>query len=482
MRIASRYYTDERHLIGIERQLERLPDAVDLLFERACCLEDLGWIDQASHAYVATLQSDPHHLGALTNLGLMFLERGDFANARAFFTVALTHHPLAPIAHVNLAHVLREQDECTSAIQHYTAALALDPHDFPALHGLAISYEANGDVERANEQFARAFAERSSWTLPYAGSDPRYRVLLLVSARGGDIVSHPFLDSARVETTMFPPEAWRAGMTLPEHDVVFNGIGDADRCARSLAFARSMLADSTARVINDPARVLDTGRERIAERVATIPNVVAPRVASIARDEITAERLAADGWTFPLLLRAPGFQAGRYFERVDDAAALASTLARVPGSRLFAIAFADARGADGCVRKYRVLFIDGKHYPVHLAISSTWKVHYFSADMADRADHRDEERAFLTDMPGVLGAQHLATLDAIANTLGLDYAGVDFGIDANGRLIVFEANPTMAVYPPPVAEQWSYRRPAYDAIIAATQALVMRRGAACVNA
>jgi tetratricopeptide (TPR) repeat protein len=482
MRIASRHYTDEGHLTELERQLERLPDAVNVLFERACCLEDLGWVDQASQAYLATLQRDQHHFGALTNLGLMFLHGGDFANARALFTVALTQHPLTSMAHVNLAQAFREQGEYASAIAHYTAALKLDAHDFSALHGLALSHEAKGEIELAGEQFDRAFAERSSWKLPYLGAEPRYRVLLLVSARGGDIVSHPFLDNRLVETTMFPPEAWHAGMPLPEHDVVFNGIGDADRCARSLEFARALLATTTARVINDPARVLDTGRERVAARVAALPHVVAPRVERLARDEITADMLAAAHWTFPLLLRAPGYQAGRYFERVDDAAALDETLAGIPGADVFAIGFADARGSDGNVRKYRVLFVDGNLYPVHLAISRTWKVHYFSADMDAHAEHREEERAFLNDMTGVLGARNVATLQAIAAMLGLDYAGIDFSIDASGTMIVFEANATMAVYPPPAAERWAYRRPAYDAVIAAVQTVLLRRDTARVRA
>ena len=64
-------------------------------------------------------------------------------------------------------------------------------------------------------------------------------------------------------------------------------------------------------------------------------------------------------------------------------------------------------------RKYRVMFIDGRAYPLHLAISSDWKVHYFSAAMASNAAHRQEEQRFLTDMPAAIGATAMAALDAI---------------------------------------------------------------------
>jgi hypothetical protein len=474
MRIAARHYSDDGHLAEIERRLEQFPQAIEVLFERACCLEDLGWDEAASQAYLAVLRLDPRHLGALTNLGLMVSQHGDTANGRALFTQALTHHPLATIAHVNLGGALLEQGEVASAEAQYTAALALDPDFFAAHHGLALLYERIGDQLRAERQLERAFEKRAAWTLPYAGTSPPLRVLLLVSARGGDIVTHPFLDDRIMQTTMFVPEGFRSGLALPEHDVVFNGIGDADRCRTSLERARALVEVSPARVINDPQRVLATLRDETAARLGHIPGVVLPRTERLSRAGIAAEHLTRYGWKFPLLLRAPGYQAGRYFERADEPDALAETLARVPGDELFAIEFVDTRDADGCVRKYRVLFIDGRLYPVHLAISNAWKVHYFSADMGERADHRAEEGRFLADMRGVLGVPAMAALEEIARVLGLDYGGVDFGIDATGNVVVFEANATMAVYPP-AGDLYAYRRPAYDAVIGAVRDLIAAR-------
>ena len=76
---------------------------------------------------------------------------------------------------------------------------------------------------------------------------------------------------------------------------------------------------------------------------------------------------------------------------------------QLPGKELTVIEFLNARGADGKVRKYRVMMIDGQLYPLHVAISSQWKIHYFTAEMAERADHRAEDAEFLENMPGVLG-------------------------------------------------------------------------------
>jgi hypothetical protein len=474
MRIASRQYNDQRHLAEIDRRLAAAPGAVEALFERACCLEDLGWDEAAMQAYLAVIKHDSRHLGSLNNLGLMLFHRGDLANARALYTQALTHHPLSTVAHVNLGQVLLEQGEIVSAEAQYGAALRLDPEFFAAHHGLALLYERLGDPVRAESQLERAFAKRSFWTLPYGGTGAPLRVLLLVSARGGDIVTHPFLDERTMQTTMLVPEGFRSGMDLPPHDVVFNSIGDADRCRKSLERVRALLDVSPAAAINDPERVLATGRDETGERLGGIAGVVVPRTERLSRTQITAANLIRRSWTFPLLVRAPGYQAGRYFERIDEPAALADALARVPGPELFAIEFIDMRGADACVRKYRVLFIDGRLYPVHLAISTTWKVHYFSSDMAERADHRVEEQRFLEDMRSVLGPAVIGALDEVARTLNLDYGGVDFGIDAAGKLVIFEANATMAVYPP-AGEMYAYRRPAFDAVIAAVRALLADR-------
>ena len=183
-----------------------------------------------------------------------------------------------------------------------------------------------------------------------------------------------------------------------------------------------------------------------------------------------------------LLLRRPGFHTGHHFLKVEDRAALDAAVASLAGDRLFLIDYLDGRGSDGFARKYRVMFVGGTLYPLHLAISRDWKVHYFSADMARTAAHRDEERRFLDDMPGVLGGRAMQALREIAATLGLDYAGIDFGLAPDGSVILFEANATMVVVPPPADPIWDYRRPAIDAVLAAARSLVAGHGGSAVDA
>jgi hypothetical protein len=145
---------------------------------------------------------------------------------------------------------------------------------------------------------------------------------------------------------------------------------------------------------------------------------------------------------------------------------------QLPGQEITVIEFLDARGADGKVRKYRAMMIDGQIYPLHVAISSQWKIHYFTAEMAERADHRAEDAEFLENMAGVLGERAMEGWRGFKSTLGLDYAGIDFGLSAGGDVLLFEANATMVVNPPEADERWAYRRPAVERIFAAVRRML----------
>ena len=106
-----------------------------------------------------------------------------------------------------------------------------------------------------------------------------------------------------------------------------------------------------------------------------------------------------------------------------------TAVASLPGGDPLAIEYLDARGADGMARKYRVMFIDGAAYPLHLAISTDWKVHYFTAAMAAEPDFRAEEDRFLCT------CQRFSVNEAwrrwpVRAALGLDYGGIDFGLAA----------------------------------------------------
>jgi len=481
VRVSGTPFSSIDQLRDIELRIEAEPDELQLRFERARCLDDLGRVQEALLAYRALLDVDPKHFGALTNLGTLFLEQGLVEGARASFTAALGSEWEDPLAHLNVALLDAHTGSFDSARAHYERVLRLFPDDEHArLHahnGLSRLFERAGDAVRADEHLLLAFEKPIVWTFPYRGTGTPLRVLVLTSPRGGNVISNQFFDDRVVERIVIVPEAFGAGSALPPHHVIFNAIGEPDSAQRTLERAAVLVAASRAPVINDPRAVLHTGRQQMMSRIAEIGVLVAPRTRRFQREEITAERLGGEGFAFPLLLRSPGFHAGDHFELVPSLHELPHALAALPGSELYAIEFHDARAADGWVRKYRVAFIDGRLYPIHLAIGQQWKVHYFSGAMAESAEHRAEERRFLDDMEGVLGPGDVAALAAVSDALQLDYGGIDFGRDRSGRIIVFEANAAMAIYPPPGDPRWDYRRPAHERAIAAVRSMLVDRAA-----
>jgi hypothetical protein len=188
-----------------------------------------------------------------------------------------------------------------------------------------------------------------------------------------------------------------------------------------------------------------------------------------------------------LLLRIPGFHMGRHFVRVESRGELAAQVVALPAcangrdspqTEVLAIEYLDARGVDGHFRKYRVMMVGGRLYPLHLAIAHDWKIHYFSADMRDHAEYRAEEASFLADMNAVLGSAAMAALERLAGTIGLDYGGIDFGLNQQGEILLFEANATMVVEQPDLDPRWDYRRAAVERIHAAVRGLLLSKAGA----
>ncbi len=440
-------------------------------YEHARRLHRRGCATQARDAYLGVLARDPTHAGALANLGALLFAAGYTSAARIVFTQAVAAHPGDPAPHVQLANLLRQADSPQAARAAYEAALRLDPTCPEAHQGMSYLLDAS-DPCAASRHRTLGFANRVLTTSDYHGDGPPVTVLQLVSAYGGNIPTRRILDDRHCRTHTLVVDFADRAMDLPPHDVVFNAIGDADRCAPSLAAARGLLGATGARVVNPPDKVMATTRAENARRLARLHGVIVPHMAIVPR---AACAEIPPGFTPPFLLRSPGFHTGQHFHRIDHASDLPAALAALPGDNLVAIEYLNAFGPDGAARKYRVMFIGGVLMPLHLAIGTGWKLHYFSADMARCADHRAEEAAFLDDMAPRLGPIACAALAAIAATLGLDYGGIDFALAPDGRVILFEANATMVLVPPPLDPMWDYRRPAIKQALAAATGLVTER-------
>jgi glutathione synthase/RimK-type ligase-like ATP-grasp enzyme len=421
------------------------------------------------------VRREPRQFGALMQLGTLLAESGNVAAARTVYAQAVREHPNVAGPHVCLGTLLVDAGEHAEALRLFAAALRLDPANREAQRGTAVVHERDGEFEAAATIWRRAFPNGSVETSRYRGEGAPVRLLYLTSALGGNVPMQHVFDDRLFEVTTLIAESAPIHIVLPPHDALFNAIGDADRCLRALGTAARVVGSSQAPVFNDPSRVREATRLHNAQRLGALEDVATARAVELARDVLAGPNgvplLNAHGLRFPLLLRSLGYQTGEHFVRIDAAREVLAVAAALPGASLLALEFIDSRGTDDVFRKYRVMTIGGRLYPVHLAMSAEWKVHYFRSEMAERADFRAEEAAFLADMESALGARALAALERIAVVLGLDYGGIDFTPLPDGRILVFEANATMVLVPPGADARWNYRRVAVSAAIDAARGL-----------
>jgi hypothetical protein len=456
-------------------------ETIDTEIERAVLLGALDRRQDAQQAFIDILRRAPTHFSALNEFGTLLTNMGAIDAACRVYSEAITHHPQNPMGHVNLANLLLRANKHEQARGYYETALRIDPDYAPAHQGLGAVLADLGDRIGAAYHFQKGFRDHAISSLPYRGARPPVTLLQLVSSGGGNIPTASFLDDCIFLTSVIVTDYLDSLAPLPPHQLIFNAIGDADLCKPALEAAVRLIARTTAPVINDPSAVMKTGRIENARRLRKLPGVIAPRTLAMARDILAgpdgAASLANRQFSFPLLLRSPGYHTGRNFILVETAAELSAAAADLPGDDLLVIEYLDARGKDCNARKYRVMMIGGRIYPLHLAISRKWKVHYFTSDMAEQPDHRLEEAAFLRDMSAALGGKAIVALERIRDALGLDYGGIDFGIGADGDVLLFEANATMVIAPPDPDQRWAYRRTAISGILEAVVAMIMEKAA-----
>jgi tetratricopeptide (TPR) repeat protein len=442
-------------------------------------------LDEAKSLLLEVVKAEPAHLGAWSNLGRLLFDTGYTSAAHTAYSAAAAFHPEDAAAHANLGTVLLEMGNFTEAEAQLKLALELDPDLANAHRGLASLFGRQGRMDESAHHLDLGFGRQPVIIAPCCGRGTPVQLLVLGTALEGNIPWRFIVDREVFHATALALEYFDVRQPLPPHQLIINAIGDADLCQRGLAIAAQFIARAQAPVINHPQAVLRTGRIENALRLGKLPGVIAPRMCLFSRADVAAgtapQMLAQLGLTFPLLVRAQGFHGGHHFERVETEDAFAAAAHALPGEQLLAIEFMDSRAHDGLFRKYRIMCIGGNFYPVHMAISTCWKVHYATSEMSGNAGFRKEEESFLDDCSAFLGDAALAALEQIKQTLALDYCGIDFGTDRNGNILLYEANATMRINPLTDDRLWDYRRHAIGAALAATTNMLVERALPTVS-
>jgi tetratricopeptide (TPR) repeat protein len=368
------------------------------------------------------------------------------------------------------------------AARWYQLVLTLDPNLAVACQNLAAIHANAGRTAQAEAYRERTYRIQRVF-IEQAPGQVR-RVLVLCAARtSGNVPFESLLPGAlncRIKYAI-DYAADDEDAHLPPFDLVFNAIGEAD-VAEPLAARLARFVKRCGRpLLNAPAAIARTSRNQIPGLLGDLPDVqIAPclRIDSPAPSQAElAGLLASHGVAMPVLARPAATHGGEGLVQCESLAALETRLHELEGAQ-YLTAFRDFRSADGHYRKYRIIFVDREPFPYHLAISSHWMVHYFSADMESHAWKLDEERRFLQDPVAALGERAMRAIAAIGRRLDLYYGGIDFTLLPDGQVFVFEANATMLAHYERNSGALAHKNPFVRQIVDAFEQLMKRRTAA----
>ncbi|HWZ47143.1 MAG TPA: tetratricopeptide repeat protein [Herbaspirillum sp.] len=440
-------------------------------------------LDALQHAAVAMpLNGEVYRLQALA-----YHANGQQTEALAAGMAVAALEERSAIALFNIGTTYFMNQHFEPAAKWYRLALMLDPDLVEANQNIALILHREGRLAEAGMHYDRAYRQQSLFIEP--ATIPMRNILILCAGRPGNVPFDYLLPQTKNTRIKWVIEyAIKGEQQLPHYDLIFNAIGDADTASRSRDAVNWFLALNNKPVLNPPQAIERTARDRIGVLLDGIENIHIPpvirwdrRQADTNTDTLNAAAATA-ALSYPIIVRPAGAHGGDGVVLVHtpqemaavSAAAMAAD-ADTTADELYLSSYCEYRSSDGFYRKYRVIFVDRKPYPYHLAISSQWLAHYVTADMLSLRWKLAEEYMFLNDPVSALSGAAWQALEAMGQRLDLDFGGVDFSLLPDGKLLLFEANATMLVHPEAYNTELKFKNVFVQRILDAFDQLLDRR-------
>lgn len=446
-----------------------------------CDLADVhlktGRAQDAIPLYLQALKLAPANWEARAALVDALMATKQYAEAKALLQELVAEQPQAGELHYQLGKVCFALNEIEAAVRHFEEAIALNPNDADSRYWIGGINHAIGDFDAAAAAYAAATQIRPLVRRRAIKSPPDFRLLALYAPFGGNTpIQYLFKDATYdIDTVALFGHDDPDSSSLREIDVIFNLISDADQGKAMLPPAARLAEKLGKPVVNAPDRIQRTTRDAVTDLLSDIPGCRVPRVVRLdAGSDVSGAALAELlPFMFPVLVRPAGTHGGSDFEKVESLDELALVLARNPVDDHYVIEYIDYASSDGHFRKYRFIFVGEEILPYHLAIGNDWKVHHVSTDMANQPWMQEEEAAFLANPTAIFNAAQNQVLRAVRERFGLDYFGIDCGLDSDGHVVIFEVNASMLVHDDNA--EFPYKDPFVRAIKTAFETMLRNR-------
>jgi hypothetical protein len=353
--------------------------------------------------------------------------------------------------------------------------------------GLDLSLIAQllGDKQTGIAIQAEVLAFHQLFRSPCSVEKPKLRVLALAAAidMGGNTPIEFLLEDSGIELlTLYVLAGADLPIPLPDHDVAIVIASDSEECRDALGIIDSAAARWPRPLLNPPRLVGNLDRDKLHQLLCGIEGLDIPaticvtraQLSDVARSTLLLPDIAAE-LRFPVIIRPRGSHAGVGLAKLDARAAITGYLAERPEQEFFVSRFVDYASEDGLFRKYRVVFVDGRSFPCHMAIADRWDIWYLNAGMSGSAAKRLEEETFMRTFDIGFARRHHTALAGMADRIGLDYFTIDCAENKRRELLIFEADNTAVVHNMDSPELFPYKPSQMRAIFEAFAAMLYRR-------
>ena len=402
------------------------------------------------------------------------------------------------------ANQITAEKNYLDAVKLYEQAIELDPHDLDTYLSMSAALNEANKHELARDVLKNGIEKRPYITHSFDGK-PKATILQLLGVQnckfrtkkhgryleGGHFSTKYLIDREKFKIISFHvlDENLTTYDDFPTYDIIVNSIADPDKEEASLrTVAGFMRKNPDIPIINDPEAVLLTTRNENYERLRDIPGVVFPKTVRLPitaqNIQSTLERIECEGFSYPILLRQPGWHTGTTFMKAEDSSKVKKYVETNNPKELYVTQFIDTSVNGMSIftkfhkyfRKMRIFCIDGQIYPVVCHFDKIWNVHggYRKNLMIRNRWMREEEFIFVSDYKYYIGTDAAETLERICSSMRLDFFGVDFNVLPDGKVLIYEINPAMR-HSFSHGKTFSYIMPYLEEVSDAFQRMIMSR-------
>ncbi len=426
-----------------------------------------GKLDEAIACYRRAIKINPDDSQIYSNLGNALSDLGDMEKASACYLKAIKNDPDYGKAWFNLANALQAQGKLDEAMRKYEKALSLEPSYIEACMRLSAIKKSLGDEIGARKILNHGIRNNPRYSIQCVGK-AKASVLILMGFQdcdldltddnapriaGGHFSTVEFINKDQFTQHMFlilDNNLMKHKDNLPDYDIIINSIACPDREARSLkAVSRFILDRGDIPIINHPDEVLKTTRNNNYMRLKKIDGLTFPKTIRLSikklSDSEIIEKITKSGFKAPFIIRRVGTQTAVSTRKIEHIDEVNNYLSETEGDTFYVITYVENLFRGEYHRKLRVFCIDGKLYPVVCHIDKVWNVHGGNRKSMMKKNKwmQDEEKKFLSDCKGYIGAKNYKILEGLYDEIRLDFFGIDFTILADNSIIIFELNPAM---------------------------------------